>query len=334
MNDVPPQVQEHNLHDPLSKECRIIFAGTPDFAAICLKALVESGHNIVSVYTQPDRPAGRGKKQQWSPVKSLALEHDLPIEQPETLKSETIQATLQAYQADLMIVVAYGLLIPEKVLNIPRLGCINVHASLLPRWRGAAPIQRAIEAGDAHTGVCIMQMDKGLDTGPVWSSHSIPIDAQDTGNSLHDKLAKLGAEALLKQLPIIAAATQKPRAQSNDNTCYAHKLNKSDALINWKTPARDIERKIRAFNSWPVAFFHIEDNPVRVWQAQLIDAEDTAAPAGHILQTSKDGIDVACSPGRLRLTELQPPGSRRMHVQDLLNSKSHWFEVGRSLLPS
>ncbi len=307
---------------------RVIFAGTPDFAATCLQHLLKSDHEVVAVYSQPDRPAGRGKKLQPSPVKQLALDHNIPVEQPINFKDPESIDTLHHYQADLMIVVAYGLLLPKAVLDAPRLGCINVHASLLPRWRGAAPIQRAIEAGDTQTGVGIMQMEEGLDTGPVWHEVRIPIAEDETGASLHDKLAELGGKALLETLPIIIAGNQHPEPQSEQGITYAHKLQKQEAQIDWTLAAMDIERKIRAFNSWPVSFFRIGNDPVRVWHAQALHQAHNLA-AGSVIEAGKSGITVACGAGILRLVELQPAGSRRMTAAELLNSKAHWFQTGK-----
>ncbi len=309
---------------------KIVFAGTPDFAAECLNALLKSEHDIVAVYTQPDRPAGRGKKLQPSPVKQLALGNQIPVEQPLNFKNSDDTEHLASYQADLMIVVAYGLLLPKAVLGTPKLGCINVHASLLPRWRGAAPIQRAIEAGDKETGVGIMQMDEGLDTGAIWCEGKLPITDTETGASLHDKLAALGAQTLLQALPHIAEQNSQPTPQLKQGITYAHKLSKQEAEIDWSDSAAHIERKIRAFNSWPVAFFKINNDPIRVWDAMLIANNENKTP-GEVIQVSKDAIVVACGENAIALKELHPAGSRRMKVADLLNSKAHWFVEGQPL---
>lgn len=309
---------------------RIIFAGTPEFAATILEQLIASDLKPVAVYTQPDRPAGRGKKLQPSATKAVALTHDIPVQQPLDLKSSDNLAQLESYQADLMIVVAYGLLLPEAALTTPRLGCINVHASLLPRWRGAAPIQRAIAAGDETTGVAIMQMDKGLDTGPVWHSESLLIDNNDTAASLHDKLAALGAEALLKTLPKIFEQQSNPTPQSQEGVTYAHKLVKSEAEIDWQESATTIARKVRAFNSWPVAYFNVDGQPVRVWQAHAIEQSTDLAP-GCVIAANREHILIACAEGVLALEELQPAGSRRMSVADLLNARQHWFVSGQAI---
>ncbi len=307
---------------------RIIFAGTPDFAAETLKALVDTEHEICAVYTQPDRPAGRGRKLTPGPVKQVALEHDIPIEQPLNFKSEDSLATLAAYQADLMIVVAYGLLLPQKVLDTPRLGCINVHASLLPRWRGAAPIQRAILAGDLETGVCIMKMEAGLDTGPVLLEARCPIQENDTAQILHDRLAQIGARTLIESLSNIESRLQNATPQDDSQSTYATKLSKQEADINWQQPAIQILRQVNAFNPWPVAQTTWRDHILRIWQAELSDNQPSA-DAGTILAVSKQGIDVATAGGVLRITQLQAPGKRAMSVQDFLNANQ--IKVGERL---
>lgn len=299
---------------------RIIFAGTPDFAATILAALLTTDHEICAVYTQPDRPAGRGRKLTPSPVKQLALTHNIPVEQPLNFKAEADQAQLSKYQADLMIVVAYGLLIPQRVLDTPKLGCINVHASLLPRWRGAAPIQRAILAGDQQTGVCIMQMEAGLDTGPVLNRAAIPIEDTDTGEQLHDKLAQLGAATLLQTLGDYASFQQQATAQKDSESCYATKLNKKEATIDWSQTAIQIDRQIRAFNSWPVAQTSWQDHILRIWHAEIVAAKQTQAKPGTILQADRDGIEVATGDGVLRLLSVQAPGKKAMPVRDFLNA--------------
>lgn len=300
---------------------RIIFAGTPAFAAETLKALINTEHEICAVYTQPDRPAGRGRKLTASPVKQLAQEHNIPVEQPINFKSDDAIHTLAAYQADLMIVVAYGLLLPQVVLDTPKLGCINVHASLLPRWRGAAPIQRAILAGDKESGVCIMQMEAGLDTGPVLTEARCPITEEDTAQVLHDRLAILGATTLVETLKDIEQRQHNAKPQNDALSTYASKLEKKEADINWQNSAQDILRKINAFNPWPVAQTIWHDAIFRIWQAQLVEGE-TQKAAGEIINVSKAGIDVATSNGVLRITELQLPGKRAMSVQDFLNANT------------
>lgn len=313
----------------MSKSLKVIFAGTPDFAASSLAAVLNSHHQVVAVYTQPDRKAGRGKKVSMSPVKELALQHDIPVEQPLNFKSYESLNQLATYQADVMVVVAYGLLLPQQVLDIPKLGCINVHGSLLPRWRGAAPIQRAIQAGDKETGITIMQMEAGLDTGPMLLTASLPIADQDTGSSLHDKLAEQGAQLLVKALDKLADNQLSPTPQDDTLATYAHKLSKDEAQINWQLSAAELERTIRAFNSWPVAYGQIDGNTVRVWQASCQEHSTNAEP-GTILQADSKGILVSCGKGVLLLTQLQLPGSRAMSVKDLLNAPKNQqlFAVG------
>ncbi|PHS71601.1 MAG: methionyl-tRNA formyltransferase [Methylophaga sp.] len=307
---------------------RIIFAGTPEFAAENLKALLTSDHEVCAVYTQPDRPSGRGRKLTASPVKQIALAHQIPIEQPLNFKSADAVQILANYQADLMIVVAYGLLLPQSVLDTPSLGCINIHASLLPRWRGAAPIQRAILAGDTETGICIMQMEKGLDTGPVLAKITCPIDEGDTAQILHDRLAILGSEILLKTLSDIKKLQQNARAQDNALTCYADKLHKQEATIDWQQSCQQLARQVHAFNPWPVAQTLWQDHVFRIWQASPIEQEHAATP-GEIIAINHDSIDVATGQGILRLTQVQLPGKRAMPVANFLNA--HQVMVGEHL---
>ena len=309
---------------------KLIFAGTPDFAARHLAALLSSDHEVVAVYTQPDKPAGRGQKLTASPVKELALAHDLPVYQPASLRNEAAQAELAALGADLMVVVAYGLILPKAVLDTPRLGCINVHGSLLPRWRGAAPIQRAIWAGDAETGVTIMQMDVGLDTGAMIRKVSCPIAFDETSASLYDKLAELGPQALVDTLNAMAAGETAAEAQDDALANYAQKLSKEEARIDWSMEAVAIERCIRAFNPWPISWFEVAEQTIKVWQAEVIDS-DHGQSAGTLLKADKQGIDVATGKGVLRLLTLQPPGKKAMSVPDLLNSRRDWFEPGTQL---
>lgn len=304
---------------------RIIFAGTPAFAAETLAALLASEHEICAVYSQPDRPAGRGRKLTASPVKALALEHNIPVEQPLNFKQENSIQTLADYQADLMIVVAYGLLLPQKVLDTPKHGCINVHASLLPRWRGAAPIQRAILAGDKESGVCIMQMEAGLDTGPVLLEARCAIAADDTAQDLHDRLAKLGAQTLLDCLANFAALQKTAKQQNDSQSCYAEKLQKQEAMLDWQRPAKQLLRQINAFNPWPVAQTVWRGETFRIWQAELV-AADSQATASEIIAVAKAGIDVATAEGVLRIKQLQVPGKRAMAVSDFLNANQ--IEVG------
>ncbi len=308
----------------------IIFAGTPDFAARHLQALLGSEHNIVAVYTQPDRPAGRGKKLTSSPVKMAAEQAGIPIFQPQSLRNEEAQQQLAALNADIMVVVAYGLILPQVVLDTPQLGCINVHGSLLPRWRGAAPIQRAIWAGDRETGVTIMQMDKGLDTGAMLHLARLPIEARDTSASLYDKLADIGPQALLQALPRIADGSIKAAPQDDALANYAEKLSKEEALIDWQLPAEQLERNVRAFNPWPVSYFMLGEHNIKVWQAEILNETSDQAP-GTIIRTGKAGIDVATGKGILRLLSLQPPGKKAMACQDLLNARKDWFQPGNRL---
>ncbi len=304
---------------------RLVFAGTPDFAAAHLRALLEwPGCEVIAVYTQPDRPAGRGKKLAASPVKQLALEHGLPVYQPLRLRDEAAQAELRALAPDVMVVVAYGLILPVAVLETPRLGCINVHASLLPRWRGAAPIQRAIEAGDTESGVTIMQMDVGLDTGPMLHTVRCDIAPDETGGSLHDKLAKLGTPALLQTLANLVAGRAQPQVQDDTLASYASKLDKTEAAIDWRQPADVIERRIRAFNPFPVCFGEIDGTRVKILKVTLVDGR--GAP-GELL--ADGGIRVACGDGRaLVLLELQLPGGRALPVRDILNGHAALFAPG------
>lgn len=299
----------------------IIFAGTPDFSATTLSALLQSQHVVKAVYTQPDRPAGRGRKLTASPVKQLALQHDLPVYQPETLRDKKEQEVLASFQADLMIVVAYGLILPAEVLSAPRLGCINVHASLLPHWRGAAPIQRAILAGDAKTGVTIMQMDKGLDTGAMLYKAECPIQSRDTSQVLHDKLAKLGAEALLITLDRLAANTLHPEQQDETHASYAHKISKDEAVLDWNASAQELNYKIRAFNPWPVAQTVLDGQILRIWQAEVIDKIHDHSDPGKIVHVSPDGIDIETGNGILRLQKMQLPGGRVLSAADMVNAR-------------
>jgi len=294
---------------------KILFAGTPDFAADALKALIAAGHEIVLVLTQPDRPSGRGMKLTSSPVKIVAEQNHLPIWQPEKLRTPEQQAPVAAARADVMVVAAYGIILPQAVLDMPRLGCLNIHASLLPRWRGAAPIQRAILVGDLETGITIMQMDAGLDTGDMLSVHVTPISSDDTAASLHDKLAAQGAEAIVTALANLPALQAARRKQPEAGTTYADKLKKEEAAIDWCKPAVELDRMIRAFNPFPSAQTLLDGTAVKVWRAAVTDG---TGQAGQILGTDNGGITVACGSGALRLTELQKAGGKRMDAAAFL----------------
>lgn len=309
----------------------LIFAGTPEFAATQLQALLGSRHRVIACYTQPDRPAGRGRKLTPSPVKALAQEHGIPVYQPLNFKNADDVAQLNALNADLMVVVAYGLILPKLVLDAPRLGCINVHASILPRWRGAAPIQRAIAAGDSETGVTLMQMDVGLDTGAMLLKVITPITADDTGGSLHDRLAQIGAPALLETLEQLAAGTAKPEKQDDSLATYAHKLTKEEAKLDWTRSSTDLHNLIRAFNPWPVTHTELDGDTIRVWKAERQTGNHQTSP-GTLLDVSRDGVTVATGDGLLRLTELQLPGGKCLPVAAILNSKADWLRAGKRFL--
>tara|TARA_R100000687_G_C6453743_1_gene166627 strand:- start:13190 stop:14176 length:987 start_codon:yes stop_codon:yes gene_type:complete len=317
----------------VTQPLRIIFAGTPDFAARHLQALIDSSHQVVAVYSQPDRPAGRGQKLQPSAVKQLAMQHQLPVYQPKSLKKAAAQAELAALNADVMVVVAYGLILPLTVLQSPALGCINVHGSLLPRWRGAAPIQRAIRAGDTQTGITIMQMDEGLDTGAMLSKVRCPIEAADTSASLYEKLAELGPNALLDALAQLPALQANAESQKAQDACYAEKLHKEEGLLDFTKSAKTLSLEIRAFNPWPASYMQLSEGTVKIWQADWLDTPQQAAP-GQVLTATKKGIEIACAEGVLVLTTLQPPGKKPMAVSDFLNGRADWFKVGTNLQAS
>ena len=312
------------------KKLNIIFAGTPDFAATHLQTLLNSEHNVVAVYTQPDKPAGRGKKLQASPVKQLAELHQIPVYQPKSLRKEEVQAELKALNADVMVVVAYGLILPEAVLNAFPYGCLNVHGSLLPRWRGAAPIQRAIWAGDSETGITIMQMDVGLDTGDMLHKVYCPISPTETSASLYAKLAELAPTALLEVLNGLTSGQFSPEKQQDELANYAEKLTKEEAKLDWNLTACQLERNIRAFNPAPIAYLTLNVNGVeervKVYQADVQPHQPK--PAGTVLTADKNGIQIATADGVLNLTQLQPSGKKPMSVQDFLNGRGEWFKVG------
>jgi methionyl-tRNA formyltransferase len=295
---------------------KILFAGTPDFSVPPLEKILQAGHRVAAVYTQPDRQAGRGRKTRPGPVKKFAEEHGLSIQQPATLKQEAEK--LKSYDADVMVVVAYGLLLPAEILAIPRYGCLNIHASLLPRWRGAAPIQRAIEAGDSESGITIMQMDAGLDTGDILARFPVPISGSDTGESLHDRLSQTGAEAIVEVLDKLDHYRTNSRPQDDTLATYARKISKDEGNIDWNQDAAQIERKIRAFTPWPGCQTWYENVKLGIRRAEAVDETHNANP-GQVLKADKTGILIACGSGCLRLLELQRPGGRAVPYRDFLN---------------
>lgn len=308
---------------------RLVFAGTPDFAAHHLQALIDSAeHDIIAVYTQPDRPAGRGKKPSPSAVKRCALQAGLPVHQPLNFKQQADRDELAALQADVMVVVAYGLILPQAVLDLPRLGCLNVHASILPRWRGAAPIQRAIAAGDAETGITIMQMEAGLDTGPMLNKQCCEIRASDTAASLHDRLAELGGPALLSTLRELSSGRAQAEAQDDSLSSYAHKIEKAEAEIDWSRTATELDRTVRAFIPFPICYTTLDGDRIRIWQAEPLERQ---GPAGVISQADKTGIVVGCGQGSLRIQRLQLPGGKQLGAAELLNARAQQFQPGTQL---
>ena len=314
------------------KPLQVVFAGTPDFAAEYLKILLNGDLcEVIAVYTQPDRPAGRGKKLSASPVKQLSIENNIPVYQPASLSNEMAQQELSTLKPDFLIVVAYGLILPLSILQVPAYGCINIHASLLPRWRGAAPIQRAIEAGDTETGISIMKMDEGLDTGDILYTISCPISTDETSQTLHHKLMHLGnnLNAILQKI-----STQEflPKKQSTEGVSYAKKISKQEAEIDWSLPAKIIEQKIRAFNPSPVAFFQVEEKKIRVWQAAVIEKKEVnKQSAGLIIASNKEGLAISCGENYLLLTHIQLPGKRSMAFSEILNAHGALFAVGKKL---
>ncbi len=314
---------------------RIVFAGTPEFAARHLQAIYDSipdtGHRVVAVYTQPDRPAGRGKKLSASEVKKLALDYQTDVRQPRTLKDAEQQQLLSALNADIMVVVAYGLLLPRAVLDTPRYGCLNVHASLLPRWRGAAPIQRALQAGDRETGVTIMQMDEGLDTGTMLLKTPCPILPGDTAGDLHDRLTEIGPPALLQTLAQIQQGTVRGQAQDNRLSCYAAKITKEEAAIDWRRSATEIALNIRAFNPFPIAYTQVDGKILRVRDATVVDDLPTSHASGTLLKADQQGLLVACGKGSLLLKNIQLPGKQAMPVSAIINGYRQLFSTGKTL---
>ena len=315
----------------MSSSLRLAFAGTPDFAASSLAALLASQHNVVCVYTQPDRPAGRGRKPTASAVKQLAEQHGIPVHQPERLKTPDTWQPLIDADIDVLVVAAYGLILPKAVLDIPRLGALNIHASLLPRWRGAAPIQRAIAAGDTESGVTIMQMDEGLDTGDMLLVRTTPITDQTTGGNLHDTLAVLGGEAIVEALDRLAEGRDRLPAtpQPEEGVTYASKLSKAEAELDLRQNAHTLAATVRAFAPWPVAWARLNDDVVRFWHAQAQDVDHGAAP-GTLLDAPKGELHIACGTGVLCVTRLQLPGGKPLAVRDVMNSRADRFQPGFS----
>ena len=307
------------------RKLNIIFCGTPEFSVPPLQALIDSEHNVTAVFTQPDRKAGRGKKLTASPVKQLALTHDITVHQPTTLRTDETLQVIQELQPDLMIVVAYGLIIPQQILDIPQHGCWNIHASLLPRWRGAAPIQRAILAGDEFTGVGIMQMEAGLDTGPVFLEKTTPIAADDTGASLHDRLSVMGAETLMQCIQqLVDDALPEPQPQFAEAACYAHKLEKAESVIDWDQDATVIERQIRAFNPWPSSVGRIDDDDYKIWQAKVLDTDHSGLP-GSIAKANAHSLHIYCGQGILAVEEIQAAGKKRLSIAQFMAGRSGWY---------
>lgn len=321
----------------MSPALRIIFAGTPEFAAIHLNALLDSHHQVVAVYTQPDRPSGRGKKLTPSAVKALATERNVQVLQPGSLKTSEAQAELAALNADVMVVVAYGLILPQAVLDAPRLGCINVHGSLLPRWRGAAPIQRAIESGDGETGITIMQMDEGLDTGAMLLKTHCPITDSDTTTSLFAKLADQGPAALLEALAQLATGSAVAKAQDHSAATYAHKIMKEEALIDWSQSAQQIQRRIRAFDPFPGCYGVLQGQRIKLWQSRIVATPSSqlgnqlSGQPGTIVKTSPDSVTIACGNGALEVSQVQLPNKPRASVADIHNGHPGLLVTGKVL---
>ena len=307
----------------MSQTLKVVYAGTPDFAVPALQALLASRHEVLAVYCQPDRPAGRGRKLVFGPVKQVAVDAGIAVEQPISLKPLAEQEKLRAYAPDVMIVAAYGLILPQAVLDIPRYGCFNIHGSLLPRWRGAAPIQRAIQTGDSETGVTIMQMAAGLDTGDMLYKVTTPIQASDGGQSIHDRLAADGAQALLHTLDLLIEGKLQPEVQDDSLANYAHKLTKAEAQVDWTQSALEIDRLIRAFDAWPTAYTLYHGQPLRLFASRVLTPNSTTnAKPGAVLAESKEGIDIATGAGVVRILSLQLPGGKRLSAAEFLNGRS------------
>jgi methionyl-tRNA formyltransferase len=309
---------------------KIIFAGTPEIATKPLQVLIDSGHEVIAVYTQPDRPSGRGRKLTPSAVKELALRRNIPVEQPLNFKEESSIETLKHYDADIMVVMAYGIIVPQTVLDTPKQGCINIHVSLLPRWRGAAPIQHAILSGDKISGVTIMQMDSGLDTGDILKQQSCVIKASDTSGDLHDNLAQISPGLLLRTLDDIAKNKLQPIVQNDEGKTYAHKITKADAQLHWRENAEKLERMVRGYQPFPVAYFTFNEKAIRIWQASVIKTENKK-PAGEILSADKNGLVIQAGEDALCITQMQLPGKKAMAVSDILNANKDDFFIGKQL---
>lgn len=305
---------------------KIVFCGTPEFSVPPLEQLIKHGYDVVAVYTQPDKGSGRGRKIQFSPVKQYAVQNNIAVKQPTSLKHSDAIEELKKFNPDLMIVVAYGLILPQSVLDIPKFGCWNIHASLLPRWRGAAPIHRAILAGDKTTGVGIMQMEAGLDTGPVFIQHECAIADYDDAQHLHDRLSVMGASALIECLSLLNRnLLPLPMIQNEENATYAHKLEKSESQISWNDSADLIHRKIHAFNPWPGVVAEINSEPYKLWGSEFLE-DQSEAPAGHISFADKNTLIIQCGKGQLKITCIQKPGKKRMEINQFMLSKPEWYK--------
>lgn len=310
---------------------RVVFAGTPDFAAASLRALLDAGHDVAAVYTQPDRPSGRGRRAQPGPVSRLAQDYGIALEQPASLRKTDARARLASYEPEVMVVAAYGLILPQAVLEIPEHGCLNVHASLLPRWRGAAPIQWAIASGDTETGITIMQMDAGLDTGDILLTRRLTIQPDETGGSLHDRLAPLGGEALLEALEQLQGGTLRAKPQDTQHASYARKLERDDSPVDWQLSAAAIARRIRAFNPWPVCTTRIGDTTIKLLFAEAVNDEAATQAPGTVIERNRDGALIQCGEGILKLTRLQLAGGKPQSVGDLINGGKPLLEPGQRL---